>query len=192
MQSTAPIEEERLYDDENAELVTVWLRRLTVIVCVAATATSAALAAGFAARHAWVGGGVSLGLIGLALLAEGTSRVAWLSEVVFAGYALLGALSIWQGGSPEWVILAISTATVGWDLHHFRQRLAAVERVGTPALLTANHLRRLALTVLSGMALSFVALYVRITYGVTVVIVLGLLAVFGISRAVAYLRRFSD
>ncbi len=179
-------------DDGELERVPIWLRRLTLSVCTVAAIAGGALAASFSTRQSWVGGAASLLFVGLAILAEGVPKAAWLSEVVFGGFTLLAAVSIWLGNPPEWALVAVAAALTGWDLHHLRVRLAAIENLEAPSSLVWGHLRRLTITILSGIALGLLALYVRISYGVVVVVVLGLLAVIGISRAIAYMRRFSD
>ena len=190
LRQAALTEAEPLDDDQESGRVATWLRRFTLTSCALAAVAGGALVASFAVRQSWVGGAASLVFVGLAILAEGVPKADWLSGVVFGGFALLAAISIWLGNAPEWALGAITASLIGWDLHDFRRRLAAIERVAAPLRLIRGHLRRLFTTALSGVALSLVALYVRISYGVLIVIVLSLLAIFGISRAIAYMRRY--
>ncbi len=144
LRQTALTEEEPLDDDQEPERVATWLRRFTLISCALAAVAGGALAAELC-RPAVVGRrrGKPWCSSDWPSWPRGVPKAAWLSGVVFGGFALLAAISIWQGDAPEWALGAITASLIGWDLHDFRRRLAAIERVAAPPRLIRGHLRRL-------------------------------------------------
>ena len=116
-----------------------------------------------------------------------------LGLICFVGTAAGG---LWLGLAVGWMFLGAFAALVAWDLHDFVQRLRSVGWVETQAArhreLEQRHLRRLLIVQVLGALLAVIALGFKVDFGFAAAFVLGLLAVLGMGRAVAYLRRESD
>lgn len=154
-----------------------------------------ALALGFALGGVWTWTLFILAFAGLWLLGQwrGWGWIASLGLIFFVGTAAGG---LWLGLAVSWMFLGAVAALVAWDLHHFVQRLRSVGGGETQAArcreLEQSHLRRLLIVQGLGVLLAAVALGVKIDFGFGAAFLLGLLAVLGLGRAVAYLRRESD
>jgi hypothetical protein len=209
---------ERMHgEDKRDPSTSLWKRRLTLLVCGTAGVAGLVLAGEFAARQAWAYAAISLFLIGWAVLAEAaaasegqaphrpkgaktTTRfsaavvrtVAGSANAALGGFVIIAALSLLQGAHALGAAVAVSAALMCWDLHHFRRRLDAVAQVIEAGGIARDHLRRLAAVLLFGLILSLAALFVRVRYQVGTAVFLSLLALFGLSRAIAYVRRASD
>ena len=148
---------------------------------------------------------IALGLLWLVGQRYAVQASAGLGLLGFTTGALLGAL---YGVSSGWVLVGITAALVAWDLHHFIQHTRVAEpadadnpeaniayanfRSENMRALERAHLQRLALVSGSGLLLGGLALTIRLTLGFGVVLALGLVAIFGLSRLIRYLRQESD
>jgi hypothetical protein len=202
---------------EETDALAVWLRRLTLLVCGAASSAGAVIAGSFAVRREWSYAAVALILVGWSVLVEGAAgsvrqrgehpadhppgkgvvgasvrTVARTANTVFCGFVILAALTLDRGTPAVWPAIAIACSLVSWDLHHFSRRLTSVAHIHEPPTIVQNHLRRLAAVVCAGLFLGLTAAFVRVRYGIGTVVLLSLLSIIGLSRAVAYVRRASD
>jgi hypothetical protein len=166
--------------------------RMHLIVYTALAIAGLSTAVGFGLRQRWLEMAASLSFTVLALFSETTAWSDRLAGLVFAGYAVLGGFGLLLGIPPLFGLLTLAAALIAWDLHHYRQRLAGVARIEGEFALVRRHLRRLFITVGAGVGLGGLALLVQVDYGVGVIVVLGLILAFGLSRAVGYLRKESD
>lgn len=173
------------------------------------------LAIGFGLSQSWFFVALSLGAAGLGVLATVATRstlrwTVWLGDGAFVGLVLLAAAGVWSVVAPVWALLSGACAVMGWDLTHFRRRLP--ERTPrlperTPGLpedtpeeatpdhqqrLEAAHLRRLLITVGAGVLVGLAGLLIQISYHFGTLLLLALVAIVGLSHAIAYLRRESD
>lgn len=131
---------------------------------------------------------------------------AGLGLLGFSAGVLLGTL---YGVSNGWMLVGITAALIAWDLQHFIQHMHASVHVETDPADTARedtgghidaatraleraHLQRLGLVSGAGLLLGGLALTIRLTLGFGVVLALGLVAIFGLSRLIHYLRQESD
>jgi hypothetical protein len=119
-------------------------------------------------RYDWGGMAASLGLVGL------------------VGVAALGLL---PGLGAGWMVCGVVAALSAWDLDRFARRLGQAGQVEKVRRLEAVHLRRLA--VVDGVALliATVALGIRVEIGFGMALLLGGLAILGLSQMVGALRR---
>jgi hypothetical protein len=78
------------------------------------------------------------------------------------------------------------------DLHAFRLRVETATNVDPSARLGQRHLARTLIISGAGLALAILSQQLRMHFGVGVALLLGLLAVLGLSRGVSFLRRESD
>jgi len=197
------------------------LSPVTRIMTISTLVAAAALALGYGLNQQFVGSliFIALGLLWLVGQRYAQTASAGLGLLGFAVGALLGTLYGVQSG---WLLVGITAALVAWDLHHFIQHLrineqrapdtensaatatdtetdADTPRLDTRARLEAEarmlereHLRRLAIVSGLGLLLGALALTVRLTLSFGVIVVLGVVAIFALSRLIRYLRQESD
>ena len=150
---------------------------------------------------------IALGLLWLAGQRYALQAFAGLGMLGFSIGALHGTLYGVQSG---WMLVGITAALVAWDLQHFVQHLRVNERDETDSVdaearteseiraeaearaLQRRHLQRLAIVSGLGLLLGALALTVRITLGFGIIFALGLVAIYGLSRLIHYLRQESD
>jgi hypothetical protein len=133
-----------------------------------------------------------LALIWLASQARSRASASSLASFGFAGMLGLAAFGVWQNMPPGWMLLAAAGALVGWDLNQFESRLRSAKRTDNEAALIQAHVRRLLIVAATGLALSEIALGVQVEFSFGWTLLLGLLAMLGLSRAIGFLRRESD
>ena len=180
-------------------------RIMTICILVA----TAALALGYGLNRQPIGVlvFVALGLLWLVGQRYALRAFAGLGMLGFTGGALLGTLYGVQSG---WMLVGITAALVAWDLHHFIQHMRVSEQAETTPedageradiegrtdaearVLEHLHLRRLAIVSGLGLLLGTLALTVRLTLSFGIIVALGLVAIYGLSRLVHYLRQESD
>ena len=152
---------------------------------------AAGLVAGFSPQGRWLWVAV-VGLLAVLWLLGYWRGLAWVAVVGLVGFAAASALGLLMGLGAGWMVFALLAALCAWDLHRFVLRLQSVERVEAQADLERRHLQRLLAVAGLGLVTAFLALRIQIRLTFLMALVLGLLAVWGLSRAVAILRRESD
>lgn len=164
---------------------------LTVAAIVAA---SGALAWAYGSREVWVSAAVSGGM-GALWLVGFWRQWRHLSALALAGCLgaiVIGAtlpLSIWP------LLLGLLAVLAAWDLEHLRAQLRyARSDMTAPDVraLQRRHLARLGAVSGVGGLLATVAATWQVRFGLEVAFLLGALAVFGLSRALRFMRRASD
>ena len=105
----------------------------------------------------------------------------------------LGASAFGVGvGLPTiWALIGSVAALAGADLSSFWLRLAEAENVDESALLEQRHLTRTLAVAGASLLLTLVGQRLRVRLGLGTALILGLLAILGLSRGVALLRRES-
>jgi hypothetical protein len=83
-------------------------------------------------------------------------------------------------------------ALVAWDLERFAQRTRAADRIVALEALTRSHLRRLLVVSVLGLGLGAIALGAELPIGFGPVLLLGALAILGLSRAIRWLQRADE
>ncbi len=149
------------------------------------------LALGYALAGPWIGA-LGSGLLGLLWLALDGQRWKWLASAGLILCTGLAAFGITQSLPAAAMLLCLLAALTAWDLDDFRSDIELKGEVQRATVLQRQHLQRLLVTDLLGLALGLVALQVRtrLTFGVA--LLLGLLAVLGLGWAIRFLRRESD
>ncbi len=167
------------------------IARLTTAAIVAA---AGALAWAYGARGIWVGAavGCGAGALWLAGLWRQRRRVSALALAACLGTIVIGAtlpLPIWP------LLLGLIATLAAWDLEHLAARLRyARSDTAAPEVraLQRCHLARLGAVSGVGGVLAAVAATWQVRFGLEVAFLLGALAVFGLSRALRFMRRESD
>jgi len=158
------------------------------------TATIVLVAACLAAAHAlagswaWAVAGLGLGVLWLLGRWRDWSPAAPLG---LAASTALAALSLWpdnRAGIALLALLAVVAALCAWDLDGLARRLARYPFAGDQAGLERRHLARLLAVATLGFLLGGAALAIQIRLTFLPALLLGLLALLGLSWAVLLLR----
>ena len=162
--------------------------RLMLISTILAAST---LGLGYALNGLWGGAllALAVGILWLIGQRYGGGWVAFMSLALFVGMAAAGLELRWGAG---WTLLGIVAALSAWDLDHLAQRLRHAEQVREERRLERQHLWRLLSVDGLGLLFAAIALGIRIELGFGLALILGLLAVVGLSQALRFLRRESD
>ncbi|HEY43089.1 MAG TPA: DUF4175 domain-containing protein [Anaerolineae bacterium] len=152
---------------------------------------TSALLAGYALGESWIWALPILGFSALWLLGQrrGLKWVPSLGLLLFIGLAAIG---LWLTLAPGLMLLGMIATLAAWDLENFLRRVEGAERVDHRNDLERRHLRRLLMVEGSGTLLAVAALSVDVNFGFGSALLLGLLAIVGLSRTIGFLRRESD
>jgi len=168
-------------------------RRLGALLVVLAMAALAAgtLSApfGLAAGWPWL---LALAVLSFFWLAGFWRGWLWSAPWGLAGFTLAAAAGLLQGLGAGWMILGLVAALCAWDLHylaHLLQDLAPAEAHRT---LERRHIQRVLTVAGLSLALAAVALTLEVKLTFFLALLLGLLAAWGLGRAVGFLRGEAD
>ena len=150
-----------------------------------------ALVAGYAIGGLWIW---TLPILGLAVLwflghRLGLKWISSLELLLFVGLAVIG---MWQELPFGWMLLGIIGALATWDMENFQQRMGVVESVEHRELMERKYLQRLLIIEGSGAIFTLAAVSLTVNFSFSSALLLGLLAMFGLSRTIGFLRRESD
>jgi hypothetical protein len=154
-------------------------------VCI--VVTSVALLLGCTLGGLWLWAPAVLGLTAFWLFGE-WRRWAWVASAGLVLCAAMGAAGTALGLPAGWMLVSLVAALIAWDLSYFVSMLRSVRQVEGVDRLVRDHLRRLGLAAGLGLLLGAVALSVHTRLSFWAIFVLGLLGMWSLSRAVAFLR----
>lgn len=175
------------------------IARAALVSLLLATASAAA---GLALAGAWQLGVAAVALGGLGLVGQRRRRDG-LTLLAFCGFIVLAALGVGLRAGAVWAPFCLTAALVAWDLDRFAGRLIAgrsrpptggngAGATDATADLERRHLARLGGVAGLGLALSWAGQAIHVKLDLTVMLILGLVAILGLSRAVRLLVRESD
>jgi hypothetical protein len=152
-----------------------------------------ALALGYGLVGLWAGV-VFVLVLGFLWLVGQRRGWGWMASVMLVFFVGAASIGLWLNVQDGWMLLSVVAALSAWDLDHFAQRLSGVgqNRVEETRDLERRHLERLLIVDGLGLLFGAVALGIEVDLGFGTALLLGLLAVLGLSRAVGILRRESD
>jgi hypothetical protein len=162
--------------------------RIVGSICVGLAA--GALATGYGLRGWWLWA-AGAGLLGALWLFGYWRGWGWLAPVGLVGCVAASATGLLLKLPVGWMVTALVAALCAWDLQRFVISLETVDRVDDEGVLTRRHLGRLSTVAGLGVVLTVLALGIEVRLTFLMVFLLGLLAVWGLSRAVGFLRRES-
>jgi hypothetical protein len=149
---------------------------------------AAALTAGYALSGRWLWA-VVFALLGFLWLA-GQRRDWEATTSIMLFLFVVGCVNgINQGVATPWLLVGLVTALSAWDLDHFTRKLRKAEQIDEVRVLEQRHLRRLLIVDGLSLLLAALALTIRVEIPFGLALILGLLAVLGISQAVGFLRQ---
>ena len=152
---------------------------------------SLGLALGYGLAGIWAAAPICLGLGAFWLIGE---QFDWkwtnaLGLICFVGAAIIG---IWSGVAVPLVLFSTTAAIVAWDFLRFAQRLRAAVRVEEGGVLMRAHVQRLLVAAALGLLLGGISQGVQLELSFSGALLLGALAILGLSRAVGFIQRKSD
>lgn len=150
-----------------------------------------ALALGYGLGSVWIGVGFTLTL-GLLWLLGRWRGWGWMVPPAFVLLVGMAAVGLWLGLGAGWMLVGVVAALSAWDLEYFARRLQTAGRAEQAVALERVHLRRLLAVNAAGLALGAIALGIHIRLGFGLMLVLALVAVWGLSRAVRFLQQEED
>ena len=150
-----------------------------------------ALVLGYSLGGLWVGTWI-LGLLGLLWLFGSWRGWDWIAPMGLIGCTVAAATGLLLELRAGWMVFGLVAALCAWDLHRFVLRLAVVDRAEDERAMTRRHLGRLLAVAGLGLVLAAVALEIEVRLTFLTALLLGLLAAWGLSRIIAFLRRESD
>lgn len=138
----------------------------------------------------------SIVLFGLSLVVawiaiEAVEKLAILQGLPLSALTIATALEVTRYPEDAWVILSLTAGLAAWDTYHLLRRTERVDHIENAKKLEALHLRRLLVVLALGSVVGFITMITKINLGFGLMLVLGLLAIFGIGQAVRYLRKNS-
>ncbi|HJZ48381.1 MAG TPA: hypothetical protein VKE41_14490 [Roseiflexaceae bacterium] len=157
--------------------------RLLALFC--AGLATFAMALGYAGQSLWAGAGIC-GAIGLLWLAGHWRGWDWAADPCLAGWVGMAAFGAWHKVGAGWMLGGLVAALAAWDLAHFAERLRGAGLVLQRAELTRTHLRQLASILGAGLLLGSIALGVRIDLTFGWALLIGALAIVGVSGLIRY------
>jgi hypothetical protein len=116
----------------------------------------------------------------------------WTASVELVCSVIIAAVGLGMRPRDGWMLAGMAGALSAWDLHHFAQRLRGSGQVEGTRALERRHFQRLLVVTGAGLLLGTVALGAKVELGFGIALLLGVLAVLGLTRATRFLRRQSD
>ncbi len=119
-------------------------------------------------------------LLVIGILWLSATRLQWAGNLVFA-LAVGGlAFSAWVGVNMGWLLPGMVAAIAAWDLAAFVARLASVARIENERELVRDHLQRLGIVSIVGLALAAAASLIRVHLSFGIALLLALFVVLGL------------
>lgn len=162
-----------------------------IIGSICAVLAAGALATGYG-LHGWWLGTTGIGLLGILWVFGYVRGWGWMAYVGLVGFVAAAAIGLLLNLGVGWMVFGLVAALCAWDLHRFVLCLERVDRVVDERTMTKRHLGRLLAVAGLGLVLAVVALRIQVRLTFLMALLLGLMAVWGLSRAVGFLRRESD
>lgn len=131
-------------------------------------------------------------VLGVTWLAGQRRGWKWISSLGLVLGTLVAAGGLLLGLDAGWMLAGLVAALAAWDLDHFSHTVESVPRVEGARSLERRHVQRLLAAVGLGALLAAVAQGVDVTLSFGFILLLGLVAILGLSQAVAFLRSESD
>jgi hypothetical protein len=116
----------------------------------------------------------------------------FLDSILLVVYTIIAVIGMLAGSSPILALLAILFALSAWDLGRFMTRLSLVENDEVETRIIRTHLLRLVVLLGIGLLLPLFTFSIRIEIRLGLALLLGFLAIFGLSRLVMSLTKESQ
>jgi hypothetical protein len=125
---------------------------------------------------------------GLWFFSQQQGMGGWGTILLFL-FGVTCGVGFWMSLTPVLLLVTIVATLGAWDLDQFSQRLRSVERVDLDSGLGKNHLKRLFAIEALGLLAGLAGLTARIQITFWAAVLLVILALFGISRLVIFIKK---
>ena len=149
------------------------------------------LMAAYAIGALWVPAGTIL-VLGILWIAGCKRDWPLLGSLMLGLSTLAAAVGAWLGLRPVFLVVGLAAALSAWDLDHYWRELRNADVVERRRTLSWHHLRRVLIVDGISLLCAAVALRVRIELSFAAALLLGLIALVGLSHAMGSLRGGSD
>jgi hypothetical protein len=112
----------------------------------------------------------------------------WVDAMGLAVYCGVAATGMWLGLGAGWMLAGLVVTLSAWDLAAFARWAQNLKPAEKAAVLVRQHLLRLLIVDAAGLLLAGAALTMRLRLGLALTLLLGLVAILGVSRVIAFLR----
>jgi hypothetical protein len=116
-------------------------------------------------------------------------KLSWISSFFLVGFILVCVLGLWIVLNPILLVCGLVAALTAWDLERFHQRIERIDRIEMEKLVIRKHLMRLGVVNGAGLAVGIAALMLRINLDLFWILVLGLIAVVGLTQVYSVVRK---
>jgi hypothetical protein len=116
-------------------------------------------------------------------------RWRWFSSIGIFVLVSLAGYGLWNELSPAWMLTGALGGLFAWDLTDFLRRLRFATKTDDRRGLQRRHLTRLLIVALIGVTLFSIATLLRLEFTFEGAVLLTLIAAFGVTQLVAWLRR---
>ncbi len=131
---------------------------------------------------------IGVGLVGIAWAAARPRKLTWAPELGFVGFVGFAALGIRLNANTLLLLLGVTAAVAAWDLNAFERRIDRPSVAWDSVRgLERSHSMRLLAALAIGAAGGWIARSLQIPFLFWPTILLGLIAVLGLSQVVGYL-----
>lgn len=127
--------------------------------------------------------------LGVSWLYAARRNWAWFSTAGFFATLGLAAYGLWLDYPTGWMMAGALGGLAAWDLSFFLRRIRSVPPSAEVRALQRNHLTRLAIVMLFGLALASLALAIRLELTFEWLAVLVVVAFLGLSQLIAWIRK---
>lgn len=163
----------------------------TTLLYAAMLVAFLALAAGFLLASIWLGMPAILALAGFWFLGE-VKGWGWASHLSLALIVVITGVGLLLNMPAPLAVVTAVAALAAWDIGHLQRLLAGNGRIDNRQEIEQQHRQRLLWVMGASLVLALVAATLRLQFSFSMALFLGLLAIFGFSRAISRLRRESD
>jgi len=154
--------------------------------------STAAISVPFLTASLWVPAAAVI-LLGVVWIgAHNSGRGPWITWAMMGLFTVAAAVGAWLELRPFLLVVGLTAAVSAWDLDHHGRNMENADLVERRTLVDKRHARRLAVVDAISLIAALAALRVRIRLSFSVAILLGLVALIGLSRVMTFLRSEED
>jgi len=128
-------------------------------------------------------------VFGVSWLFAGWQRWSWYSAIGLLLTVAAAAFGLWYGFSTGWMLAGAIGGLLAWDLSDFRRRIRYATDIKDLPDLERRHLARVTIVALLGLGLASFSMVVRLEFSFEWIMLLTVVAVFGIIQLVSWLLK---
>lgn len=164
------------------------MRLIRIALILSIVAAAAGLSVALALGALWFPAALIVLLGGIWISAQGV-RAGWIGWAIMALFTAAAAIAAWLDLQQGLVMVGLTGTVSAWDLEHFKRKLEDADVVEGLTGLSRRHLIGVLLADAVGLAAGWAALRLQLQLSFGVAILLGLMALVGLSRVIILLQR---